>query len=95
MSPNVHTLLTLSFNGGMVSGSAGCNILNGLYKIDDQNISIHSVGLTRRFCDPELMAQESTFMSTLETASTWTIHQNQLTLYRKDGQIAISAIRIL
>lgn len=47
------------FEGGRISGSAGCNRLNGSFTSDGTRLTIAQVAATRMACAPELMAQEA------------------------------------
>lgn len=47
------------FEGGRISGSAGCNRLNGAFTSDGTRLTVSQVAATRMACSPELMVQEA------------------------------------
>ncbi len=47
------------FEGGRISGSAGCNRLSGSFASDGTRLTVGQVAATRMACAPELMAQEA------------------------------------
>lgn len=87
------TTLTLSFAGGTVSGSAGCNTFRGTYKVQGDRVAIGRLSTTRKACPDEgLMKQESNFVAALERADTWKIEEGELTLRGAAGERLVSAV---
>ena len=87
------TTLTLSFAGGTVSGSAGCNTFRGTYKVQGDRVAIGQLSTTRKACpDKGLMKQESNFVAALERAATWKIEEGELTLRGAAGERLVSAV---
>ena len=48
-----------AFEGGRISGRAGCNRLSGSFASDGTRLTVGSVAATRMACEPALMAQEA------------------------------------
>jgi len=87
------TTLTLSFAGGTVSGSAGCNTFRGTYKVQGDRVAIDRLSTTRKACSGQgVMKQESNFVAALERAETWKIEEGELTLRSATGDRLVSAV---
>jgi heat shock protein HslJ len=84
--------LTLSFEDGKVSGSAGCNNFHGSYSTEGNKVAFGPLATTRRACGEALMTQESGFLAALASAVTWSIDGNVLDMHRADGERAIWAV---
>jgi heat shock protein HslJ len=84
--------LTLSFEDGQVSGSAGCNSFHGKYSTEGSQLTLGPLATTRRACEEPLMNQEREFLAALASAVTWSIEGNVLDMHRADGERAIWAI---
>ena len=66
---------------GRCTGTTGCNDLSGPYTTDDARISIGPLAVTERAClDPGLMLQERDLLEALETAATYDIEGDRLTM---------------
>ena len=59
--------VTALFEGGQVTGSAGCNTYSGSYELDGQSLTIGPLDLTQNTCeDPEgVMDQEDVYVTAL------------------------------
>jgi len=78
--------ITASFSGGSITGSAGCNSYMGSYQILGNSLSITINSLTLMLCNPpEVMNQESTFISALETAQSYQLIGNKLKIPYNGG----------
>lgn len=87
----IGTELTAEFGeDDRLSGSAGCNTYNTTYEIDGDEISIGPTATTRMFCEaPEgVMEQEGEFLSALQSAATYTIEGDRLTMRTASGSTA-------
>lgn len=85
--------LNLSFSpDGKVSGSAGCNQFNGVYRAEKSRISIGALAATRRMCAAPagLMEQETQFLKALESAVTARFEANRLELRTGKGALAVT-----
>lgn len=92
--------LYLDFRKGnnMLTGSGGCNTMNGMYTVHDNLIKLHSLQRTERTCVEDAMnVQESAFFKMLEETERYEIHSKRsngkktewLELYRDKTQIAL------
>jgi heat shock protein HslJ len=80
-SPVSGSRVTMVFAKGTVAGKGGCNRYNGGYSTDGQSIAIGPLMSTRMACaDQAITTQEAQFFAALETADTWAVSGNQLTL---------------
>ena len=75
---------------GTLSGSAGCNDYRAGYLVEGQSISIEQVVLTRKACPEAVMEQENAFVSALESAETYRIELDMLTVDNADGMRVLS-----
>lgn len=83
-APLSGTVLTARFEGGAVSGDAGCNVFSGGYETDGDAISMGPIATTLAACAaPEgVMEQEGAYLTALESAETFAQDGNQLVLAR-------------
>lgn len=75
---------------GSLSGTAGCNQYTTTYSISGESISISQAATTRMACDPETMAQESTYLSLLPAAGKFVIFGDSMVLYDSTGAILLN-----
>ena len=62
--------VTLNFSEeGRLSGEASCNAFTGSYTLNEGEMSVAPLALTRKACVPQLMEQEETFIGLLQTVS--------------------------
>ncbi len=82
------TTITASFEEGVMRGSAGCNGYNAQYEVSGDRFSIEVVASTLMAClDPEgVTEQEQFFLGFLTDADTYEIKDEQLIIYRPDGE---------
>jgi heat shock protein HslJ len=59
--------------GGNVSGSTGCNQVNGAYAVDGAALTFGPLATTRMACEDNLMAQETAVLEALAGVSGWEI----------------------
>ncbi len=82
-----NTTVTIAFDNGNVTGSAGCNRYFSHYESSDQNIAFTSIGSTLMYCtDPGVMTQETTYMQHLQNTTAYAISDDTLSLVNADGQ---------
>lgn len=88
------TNMTLSFSGGRVTGSGGCNNFNADYFISGSSLTIGFPAATQLLCtDPDgIMAQEQQMLTALASATSFSINGNQLEI-RSGDSLAIVATR--
>ena len=82
------TTITAIFEDGQVSGSAGCNSYSGSYQVSGDAITVGPTAITEMAClEPEgAMEQEMTFMDLLTNAQTFQLTDEQLQIFRADGE---------
>ena len=85
--PLTDTEITLSFEDGQASGSAGCNSYFGQYTLQDGELHIGPVAITEMYCmTPEgVMEQETRFTDILTSVTLFEWNADQLTLKTADG----------
>ncbi len=74
--------ITTAFdNNGRISGSDGCNVFNGTYTANGNNLTISINGATTGIlCGDPIDSEAQTFLQLLVTASSYSISGNELTL---------------
>lgn len=87
----VNTEITAQFNAGQVAGSAGCNQYFGSYEINDAAITFSPLGSTRMACAAEIMQQEGAFLAALQSASSFQIEGDELTVQHDGGWLVFQA----
>lgn len=90
------TELTAAFGAdGVVSGSGGCNNYTGPYIVDSTTIAIGPLASTMMACEsPEgVMEQEARFLAAMQTAATYVLDANSLTLRTADDAMAVTLQR--
>ena len=70
-----------------LTGFGGCNQLMGSVKLDGSAISFPGVGSTKMYCT-ETQAVESSFLSALRAANSFTLDGDKLTLLDKSKKLA-------
>jgi heat shock protein HslJ len=84
------TTVSAEFVAGQVNGNASCNNYFGSYVVDGDALTIGPMGTSMMLCQPPaLMAQESAYLGALESAATYSIEANQLTIYNANGDVAV------
>ena len=80
--------ITATFEGGQISGSAGCNTYFGAYQVDGEKITISDLANTEMAClEPEgLMDQETLILGFLRDAQTFQVGDSQLMIFQSDGE---------
>ena len=80
------------FEDGQVSGTSGCNSFFGAYEVDGNSISIGPLGSTLMGCPGPLAEQEFGFMTSLQSAATYEISGDTLTLSNADGEVVVTFV---
>jgi heat shock protein HslJ len=88
----IGTEITAMFEGGVLSGSSGCNSYHASYDLDGSAIQIGPAASTRMICeDPEgVMEQEQLYLAALESADVFSYEGSKVELRRDDGALAVS-----
>ncbi len=75
---------------GQLSGTAGCNTYFATYTVDGDNIQIGPAATTRISCAPEVMDQETLYLTALQTAATYKVEGKKLELRTTSEALAAS-----
>ncbi|WP_300380468.1 META domain-containing protein [Henriciella sp.] len=80
--------VTINFSeDGRLSGNASCNAYTGSYTLEEGELSIGPLALTRKACVPQLMDQEQGFISMLQNVSDVRVDRTgKLLLETTDGE---------
>lgn len=86
-SPLPETEVTAVFDGGTLTGSAGCNTYRATYTVDRGSISIEDPAATRKACaePPGVMEQEQAYLSALPRAVSYRVEGSTLSLLTAEG----------
>lgn len=89
------TEITAVFEGGTVSGSAGCNTYGAAYSVDGPSLRIEAPSATEMACaEPaDIMQQEQRYLEYLANATVHRIRGNQLWLETGDGRTLVFVAR--
>jgi putative lipoprotein len=82
---NLQTVLEIGSDGA-VTGTGGCNRMNGAAKIAASAITFGPIASTRMACPPAVMDQESRFFSALDDVRAWRIDTASEKLLLLDGE---------
>jgi heat shock protein HslJ len=81
-------VITLKFGGdGRAGGSSGCNSYGGEYRESGDSVSFSKLISTKRAClDQNANRQEQQYFAALESARTFKLTDNRLTIFNAEGQ---------
>lgn len=90
------TTISLRFAGDSLSGSAGCNSYNASYRStraagSSNNISVGTIASSQAMCDEPIMNQEQGYLTSLASASSYTISGSTLTLTTDSAPLTFAA----
>ena len=89
------TEITAIFDGGRVSGSAGCNNYFGTYvtsnSLGQNTISVSELGVTMMMCADEIMDQETEYLTALQSATNYKVEGAALEITSPDSKLVYSA----
>lgn len=71
--------------GGDVTGSGGCNLLNGTAQINGISLAFGTIATTRKLCPPAVMDQEGKFLRALDLTREFRIDGPYLKILDRDG----------
>jgi len=85
------TEVTATFEGGTVSGSAGCNTYFAAYTLDSSFLTVEAVAATEMAClEPAgVMEQEQSYLGFLKDVTVYRIYGRQLWLETDDGRALV------
>ena len=86
--PIEDTTLTIKFEDGRASGSAGCNSYGSMYQVNGKEITFSEVSSTVMAClEPEgVMEQEQLFLQYLGEAQRFEVVDGQLQIFWSDHE---------
>ncbi len=91
-SPLEGTEITLAFDDGEASGSAGCNSYFGPYTVEGMDgLTFQGLANTEMAClEPEgIMEQETEYLQTLRAATRFTVTDGQLEILADGGGVLV------
>lgn len=83
------TRIRLSFSGGQLSASAGCNTMGGTYTIADGQLRVAGLSTTEMGCDPDRHDQDAWLSAFLGASPAVTLTGNELVLAMPGGSIEL------
>jgi heat shock protein HslJ len=95
VSPVVEgTTVTLKFGSdGRAGGSSGCNTYGSDYRVSGNTVSFGAIFSTKRAClDRRANQQEQRFFRALESARTFRLSGNRLTIFHDGGQNSLNFV---
>lgn len=90
---NVQMVIDIAADG-KVTGSGGCNLIRGRLTVSEARISFGPMIATKMACAPEIMDQESKFLSALGEARLWRIDEQRDKLILVDAH-GVTILRLL
>ena len=92
VSPLTSTTPTITFKGGAVGGTTGCNTFRGSYNVTGNTIAFTPIVATRKACPGDgVMLQEQQVLAAIQSGVRWATRDGQLELFRRDGERALTA----
>ncbi|MGI9606782.1 MAG: META domain-containing protein [Acidimicrobiales bacterium] len=91
--PDTPRPLDLEIELGQVSGTGGCNRFGGqIVSGDDGSLSLVDIAITEMACvDQDMMSFETTYVSALIEATTWSVEPNALTFSSDSAELRFVA----
>lgn len=83
------TDLSISFEGDILSASAGCNSVFGEYRLEGDRLTVPKPGSTMRGCEPDLLKQDQWLSDFLVAGADVESEEGTLTLTGEDATIAL------
>ena len=85
--------IDLNFGAASLTGFAGCNTYSAPYTADaNGNITVGAITLTQALCSEDIMAQETAYIQSLQTATTYVVNGQQLTINTASGPLNYQAL---
>ena len=85
------TITAVFTKDGSITGSAGCNQYFASYNVTGTSLQVSQVGSTKMACGaPGVMQQESSYLTLISQAKTFTINGDRLTLADAKGAAMLS-----
>lgn len=84
------TKITVEFEDGKLAGNASCNQYFGAYQQQGNELTIAVGGTTMMACPEAIMAQEQAYLAVLNSAASFEISDEQLTIANAEGEVVLS-----
>lgn len=88
----VENKLTAQFKSGKIKGFSGCNDYFGTYTTKGNELNIQELGGTEKYCK-DVMEVENVFLDLLETAKSYAVKGNELTIVANKGELVFSVLK--
>ena len=85
---------TIDSNENKISGKTDCNTYFGNYIVTNNKIEIEPLGVTKMYCEDDVMKVESKLFKAFRSTMTFDFDDNILTFYNKEGNLIIRAYKI-
>jgi heat shock protein HslJ len=85
---------TIDSNENKISGKTDCNTYFGNYIVTNNKIEIEPLGVTKMYCEDDVMKVESELFKAFRSTITFNFDNNMLTFYNKEGNLIIRAYKI-
>jgi heat shock protein HslJ len=87
--------ITLEFEEeGQVGGSGGCNSYGAKYEMQGNTLTVQEITSTLMACkDEQVMEQEQQYFQALQSAASFEITGDALTIWYKDGQGRLNFVK--
>jgi heat shock protein HslJ len=79
------TRVTLEFTDERAFGSTGCNHYGASYSMAEGGISLGVMEVTLQDCGADIMAQETAYLTALDSAESFTLEGGALVIHSPDG----------
>lgn len=89
-SPLAGANVTLAFDGGQATGSAGCNSYSGAYRVEaEDRLTFSPITSTEMAClePPGIMEQETEYLKALGAATRFRLRDGQLEILTAEGGV--------
>ena len=86
-----NTQVTAEFQDGQISGSAGCNDYSASFSQSGNTLTTDAVASTRRACAEDVGQQEAEVLQGLDTAISFEISNDTLTIQHESGVLVFMA----
>jgi heat shock protein HslJ len=92
--PAVDSTLTVAFGSdGKVSGDGGVNRFMGDFESGAKSVKIGPLQSTKMAGPPELMTQETAYLTALQNSTTWEISSGKLTMRDASGAMQVLGVK--
>jgi heat shock protein HslJ len=76
-----------------VRGFGGCNTFSAVaYPLRQQTFAVGPIAMTRKGCDPALMASEKSFLTSLRTSQKWDLDNGDLVIKTQAGELRFQRV---